>query len=196
MRDQYRLFSNVVVVSLFVLLAGLGMSVQAHSQERMTIQANARGTSTQLGKLVPIVIRIDGYSTQADRETLVKAFNSSGQNGLVRALNRLPVKGRIGTPYGVGNDVNYIIELPPEQGRRHIRLVTARRMTFGELWAGSRSTEYSVGAVDLYLTPDGKGSEGTVLPACRLTVKKNTRKLEVEVFQNPWKLTQIRIYKR
>ena len=105
-------------------------------------------------------------------------------------------KGRFSTPYGVGNEVKYIIELPSDNGRRHIRLVTNRRISFGESYNSTRSKEYSVGAVDLFLTPDGKGSEGTALPACKLTVDKKTQQIEVETYQNPWKLTNLRINKK
>jgi hypothetical protein len=162
----------------------------------MMIQATARGTSTQMGKMIQINIHIDQFSTQDDRKALIDAFNRSGQDGLVDALDHMKGKGRFSTPYGVGNEVKYIIELPPDQGRRHIRLVTDRRLLFGEAYANTRSKEYSVGAVDLFLTPDGKGSEGTALPACRLKVDKKTQQIEVETYQNPWKLTNLMISKK
>jgi hypothetical protein len=47
--------------------------------------------------------------------------------------------------------------------------------------------DYIVGAIELNLTPDGKGS-GTILPACRLTTNKKKKQVEIETFQNPWDL--------
>jgi hypothetical protein len=44
----------------------------------------------------------------------------------------------------------------------------------------------------LVLTPDGKGS-GTVLPACKLTVDKKKQQIDIETYQNPWKLTNLMI---
>lgn len=195
MRDTNRFVRYALLVSLFLLLAGIGTTVQAQDQDqgRMIIEATAMGTSTQLGKMVHIVIHIDKYSTQEDRKTLINAFDRSGQDGLVRALQDMKEKGRIRTPYGVGNDIKYIIELPPEKGRRHIRLITDRTIAFAEAYAGTRSMEYSLGAVDLFLTPDGKGSEGRALPACKLKVNKKKQQLEIETYQNPWKLTNIRV---
>ena len=90
---------------------------------------------------------------------------------------------------GVGNDVKYIIELPSKNGRR-LRLVTDRNIAFGELYNSTRSRDYSVGAIELNLTPDGKGT-GTVLPACKLTVDKKTKQIEIETYQNPWNLTDL-----
>jgi hypothetical protein len=189
-----RLFRHALAV--FFLLAGIGTIVQAQDQGPMVIQANAMGTSTQMGKMVPVNIYIDQFSTQEDRKTLINAFKRSGQDGLVDALAHMKGKGRFSTPYGVGNEVKYIFELPPDKGRRHIRLVTDRRITIGESYSGSRSKEYSVGAVELFLTPGGKDSEGTALPACKLKVDKKTQQIEIETYQNPWKLTNLMISKK
>jgi len=181
-----KLFRCTSVVCLFFLWAGIGTIAKA--QERMTIQATAMGTSTQMGKILHVNILIQQFSTQDDRKALIDAFARSGQDGLVRVLEDMKPKGRVRfASGGVGNDVKYIIELPSETGRR-FRLVTDRNLAFGELYAGTRSRDYSVGAIDLVLTPDGKGS-GTVLPACKLTVNKKKQQVDIETYQNPWKLT-------
>ena len=185
-----RFFRNTITVSLFLALAGIGTTAQA--QGRMTIQATAMGTSTQLGKMYDINIHIEQFSTQEDRKALIAAFERSGQDGLVSVLQDMKPKGRVRfASGGVGNDVKYIMELPAESGRR-FRLVTDRNLAFGELYRGTRSKDYSVGAIELVLTPDGKGS-GTVLPACKLKVNKKTQQVEIENYQNPWKLSHLRV---
>jgi hypothetical protein len=178
------------MICLFVLLAGIGEIV--HAQGRMTVQATAMGTSTQMGKMANVNIIINQFSTPDDQKTLIDAFTSSGQDGLVNALQKMNSKGRVRfASGGVGNDIKYIMELPSENGRR-IRLVTDRNLAFGELYRGTRSRDYSVGAVELLLTPDGKGS-GTVLPACKLTIDKKTQQIQIQTYQNPWNLTNLMI---
>ena len=191
MRDVNRLLRNAITVSvLLLLLAGIGTTVQA--QGRMTIQATAMGTSTQMGKIYSVNILIEQFSTPDDRKALIDAFTRSGQDGLVDVLQDMKPKGRVRfASGGVGNDVKYIIELPSKSGHR-FRLVTDRNIAFGELYAGTRSRDYSVGAIELALTPDGKGS-GTVLPACKLKVDKKTKEIEIETYQNPWKLTNLMV---
>jgi hypothetical protein len=182
---KHTFFCCVLIIYLFPLLAGATI---AQAQGRMTVQATAMGTSTQMGKMFDVNIIIEQFSTPDDRKALIDAFTRSGQNGLVGVLEQVRFASG-----GVGNDVKYIIELPSENGRR-LRLVTDRNLAFGELYEGTRSRDYSVGAIDLVLTPDGKGS-GTVLPACKLTVDKKKKQIEVETFQNPWKLTNLMISK-
>ncbi len=190
MQNVNRILRDSLIGFLFLLLTGIGTLL--HAQGRMTIQATAMGTSTQMGKMVNVNIYIEQFSTPDDRKALIDAFTRSGQEGLVNALEKMKPKGRVRfASGGVGNDVKYIIELPAESGRR-IRLVTDRNLAFAELYAGTRSRDYSVGAIELALTPDGKGS-GTVLPACRLRVDKKKKQIEVETYQNPWNLTNLTI---
>jgi hypothetical protein len=180
------------MVFLFVLVAGIATIVQA--QERMTIQATAMGTSTQMGRLFNINIHIEQFSTPDDRKALIDAFKRSGQDGLVDVLEHMKSKGRIRfAGGGVGNDIKHIIELPSENGRR-FRLVTDRILAFGELYNSTRSRDYSVGAIELTITPDGKGS-GTLLPACKLTMDRKKQQIEIEAYQNPWNLNNLIVSK-
>ena len=188
------IFSRRLLAGLFLLLLVAGSTV-AHAQQRMTIQAVARGTSTQMGKIYNVTIIIEQFSTPDDQKALIDAFQSRGQDGLVDVLEDMKPKGRVSfSSGGVGNDVKYIVEMPSDKGRR-IRLVTDRNVAFGEMVSGSRSKDYNVGAIDLLLTPDGKGSSGTVLPAVRMKVNKKTNQIELETYQNPWELLNLSVHK-
>jgi hypothetical protein len=192
MQEMRKSLGRATIFSLLLLLAGIGTIVKA--QGRMTIQATATGTSTQMGKLVNVNIHIEQFSTVEDRSSLIEAFKKSGQDGMVKVLEDMKPKGRIRfASGGVGNDIKYIIELPSDKARR-LRLVTDRTLAFAELYQGTRSSDYTVGAIDLELTPDGKGS-GTVLPACKLTVNKKKQQVEIETYQNPWKLSNFMVSK-
>ncbi len=169
-----------LITVLCLLLAGTVMA-----QERITIQAYAWGTSTQMGHQLPVKIIIEQLSTAEDQKTLLDAFNRSGHQGVLEALQRMKPKGRIALEGTVGNDVKYIIELPSEKGRR-FRLITDRNIAFGELYRGTRSQEYSIGGAEIILLPGDEGS-GTLLPACKLKLNKQ-QQIEIEAFQNPWEL--------
>ena len=196
MQIKCGLFHRASIICLLLFVASVGTAVLAQDKTpgRMTIQATIMGTSTQSGRIGNVNIIIEQYSTEDDRKALIDAFKRSGQDGLVHVLEDMKPKGRIRfASGGVGNDIKYIIELPAEKGKgRRLRLVTDRNIAFGELYQGTRSEQYSVGAIDLELTPDGKGS-GTVLPACKLTVNKKKQQVEVETYQNPWKLSNFMI---
>jgi len=190
MRHKNKLLTKSISGLFFLLVTAIGTI--AHAQGRMTIQATIMGTSTQMGQIYSVNIYIEQLSTPDDQKVLIDAFKRSGQDGLVEALEDMKPKGRVRfASGGVGNEVMYIMELPSDNGRR-LRLVTDRNIAFAELHQGTRSRDYSVGAIELVLTPDGKGS-GTVLPACKLTVDKKTQKIKIETYQNPWKLTNVTV---
>src|SRR5215470_9812090 len=140
MKVRMSVIRSVLIVSLLATLAS------AQAQKSMTIQATAMGTSTQLGKIYNVNIIIQQYSTAEERQLLINAFKSKGQDGLIDVLEDLKPKGRVRfASGGVGNDVKYIMELPSEKGRR-FRLVTDRTIAFAELYQGTRSRDYTVGA--------------------------------------------------
>lgn len=183
MLQARRLFHAVVIACFCLLLTNLCPGAEA--QQRIIIQAQAMGTSTQLGKLFPVRIVIEQTSTPQEQKALIDGFMSSGHKGMLDALDNMKSKGRIALEGTVGNDVKYIRELPAKDGR-HFRLVTDRNLAWGELYNNTRSRDYDIGGAELIITPDGKGS-GTLLPACKLKLDKK-QQLEIETYQNPWKL--------
>ena len=99
-----------VIAVLMVVVAMTWVSGWSRDKNE-TIDATAYGTSTQLGQKVDVILYIEQLSTPEERQTLVDAFTSSGQNGLVKALEKMTPKGRIRTPAGVGNDIKYLFEV-------------------------------------------------------------------------------------
>jgi hypothetical protein len=187
--NLHGMFSNSAREVFFLLIA---LSIGMHAQERITIQANARGTMTQSGQMVPIKIIIEDLSTAEDQKILVDAFNKSGNDGLVKALGKMKPKGRVSPERSVGNDVKYIREIPSDKGRR-FRLVTDRNLAFAELRNSTRSVDYNVGAIEVTITPDEKSSFGTLLPACKLKLNKE-KEVEIEAYQFPWDITNVIVH--
>ncbi len=181
-----------VAAAVGIFLLALGICASSHAQQRMTIQATSMGTGTQLGRIFNVNIIIEQFSTAEDQKTLIDAFQRAGTDGIVNAVNRMTYKGRLSITGTVGNDVRYIKELPAENGARRIRLVTDRNISFAENRNANRSEQYSLSAVDLTITPDGKGT-GVLLPACKLYVNKQGQ-IEIESWQNPWKLNNVMVH--
>jgi hypothetical protein len=174
-----------------VVLVGAG-AVQA--QKRIRISANAKGTSTQLGRIVPVKILIEGLSTPEDQKSLIEGFKRDRTEGVRSALEKMQPKGRISPERSVGNDVKYIREFPAKNGQRRFRLITDRNLAMAELRGGTRSSDYAVGALELTLNADGKSGTGVMLPACMLKLNKKTNEVEIETYQNPWKLENFLIH--
>jgi hypothetical protein len=158
--------------------------------KRIFIQGNAMGTTTQLGRQFSINIWINELSTAEDQKTLLAAFKAKGNEGLVNAVSKMSSKGRIAITGTVGYDVNYIRRFKQPDGTTMLRMVTDRPINFGEAWSDSRSSDYNLSAVEIIVALDKKSHTGTLLPACQLKVDKKGN-IEIEAYQNPWKLTNL-----
>ena len=154
------------------------------------IQATAQGTSTQLGRIINVNIIINEYSTADDQKALIEAFEQKGNEGLNHALDKMKAKGRIAITGTLGYDLNYIRQFQMPDGSRKIRFVTDRPITFGEAWSSTRSMDYSLSGGEIIFSKEKGKSSGTLLPACEFKLDKE-KQLEIEAFQNPWKLVNI-----
>jgi hypothetical protein len=176
------------VVSLMLLTNSLGPA-QKLSKD-IYIQATAMGTSTQMGRVVSVNLIIEELSSDAERAGLLEAFQQKGNEGLVNALHKMKSKGRMSITGTLGFDVAYIKLFPQPDGTTILRMVTDRPLRFGEVWADSRSSDYEVSGVEIVINKDKKKHTGTLFPACRLKMNKQNE-LELELYQNPWKLVNI-----
>lgn len=176
------------VVSLMLLTNSLGPA-QKLSKD-IYIQATAMGTSTQMGRVINVNLIIEELSSDAERAGLLEAFQQKGNEGLVNALHKMKSKGRMSITGTLGFDVAYIKLFPQPDGTTILRMVTDRPLRFGEVWADSRSSDYEVSGVEIVINKDKKKHTGTLFPACRLKMNKQNE-LELELYQNPWKLVNI-----
>lgn len=175
-------------LSAFMLGLFLVFTCAQSQAQREQFQAQAFGEGTQMGRTFGVTIIINEYSTAEDQKALIDAFGARGSEGLYNAVSKMSSKGRIAIPGTVGYDINYVKVFQTPGGRK-IRIVTDRPITFGEAWADSRSRDYNLSALELNVNNEGKGN-GTLLPACQFTINKE-RELEIEAFQNPWRLTDV-----
>lgn len=186
--EKSRLAIAVVAIVSLVLLPSTGSTAQ-DKPKREFFQATAMGQSTQSGRMLSVNIQIEEYSTPEDQLILLEAFNSKGMEGLSNALGKMKSKGRLSITGTLGFDVTYIRSFPTETGRK-IRIVTNRPIRFGEAWADTRSSDYNLSAVELNISNEKGKSTGILLPACQFKIDKE-KQLEIENYQNPWKLQNI-----
>ena len=177
----------------FLLLAGLVVlgSVPGFSREKNeTIDATAWGTSTQLGKNVGITLIIYEYSTPADREVLVDAFQKGSNKGLVNALEKMKAVGHVNITGTLGYDVSYIKMTQTPTGRQ-IRFVTNRQIKFGEAFYDTQSQSFDLTAGEINInTQDKSKSAGVLYPAAQLGIGDDGN-LTLNLLQNAWRLGDI-----
>jgi hypothetical protein len=176
---------------LLAVLLGTVLSASSQDDRKSeTIDAQAMGTSTQLGRNIAVKIIIQQYSTQQDRQVLVDAFKKGQSQGLVKALEDMKPVGRIAITGTVGYELSYIALIPSPTGRK-IRFATNRPIRFGEAYNAGPSTAYNLTAGEIDLNDSDKNkSSGVLYPAAQLIINKQGQ-LQFELRRNPWKLVNI-----
>lgn len=184
-------FSRSVVMGVAVLGLILAGSSPAFSREKYeTIDAQAFGTGTQLGRNIGVTLNIYEFSTPADKVVLVQAFEKGQNQGLVTALQKTRAVGHVEITGTLGFDCAYIAMTPTPTGRK-IVFVTNRQIRFAEAWTDSQTMSFDLTAGILELNDQDKSkSTGTLFPAAQLVVDKEG-KLQWDLTQNPWKLVDL-----
>jgi hypothetical protein len=185
-RSQKLTLASLLITGL--LIAGSTPGWSANKSE--TIDATAMGTSTQMGSQFSITLNIYDYSTQADKQILVEAFQKGGDKGLVNALSKMKAAGHIEVTGTLGYDCSYIQMIPTPTGRK-IRFVTNRPLKFGEVYWDTRSSDYNLTAGEFDLNDTDKSkSTGKLYPAAELVIDKQGE-LQMNLIGNPYNLVNV-----
>jgi len=182
--------SAALAIACLIVMVSLDGAAQEDKPRREVYQAQAMGQSTQMGKSFNVTLNIERYSTPEERQILVDAFQQAGSEGLFNALEKMSSKGRIAMTGTLGYDISFIRKIPVEGGFK-LRILTNRPIRIGEAWVNGRSTDYNLAALELNVSEDKDKSTGILLPACKFRIEKKTNELEIENYQNPWKLQNI-----
>ena len=190
MRKTMNVF-KIAVEGLLVLGFLMSGSIPGFARDKdETIDATAFGTGTQLGQNIGVTLNIYQFSTPADRQVLVQAYEKGQNQGLANALQRMKAVGHVEITGTLGYDCSYIKMTPTPTGRK-IVFVTNRQIRFAEAWADSQSLSFDLTAGMIEINDQDKSkSTGVLYPAAQLVLDKQGE-LQLDLNQNPWRLVDI-----
>lgn len=181
---------RIVNISLMVI-GSLVIAVPVSARDKYeTIDAQAFGTGAQMGQNIGITLNIYEFSTPADRQLLLQAYEKGQNQGLVNALQKMRAVGHIEITGTLGYDVSYIKMTPTSTGRK-IVFATNRQITFGEAWSDSQSSSFNLTAGVFEINDQDKSkSTGMLYPLAQLVLDKEGQ-LQLDLNQNPWRLSGV-----
>jgi len=182
---------RVINPSLLVVSLIVGGSILSFCRDKNeTIDATAMGTGTQLGQNIGVTLNIYEFSTPADKQVLVQAYEKGQNQGLVNALQRMKAVGHVEITGTLGYDCSYIKMFPTPTGRK-IVFVTNRQIRFGEAYFDTQSQSFNLTAGIIEINDQDKSkSTGVLYPAAQIVLDKEGQ-LQWDLNQNPWKLIDI-----
>ena len=183
-------YSKFVVNSIvLVTLVAAGRPGFARDKAE-TIDAQAFGTGTQMGQTIGVTLNIYEFSTPADKQVLVQAYQQGQNKGLTNALSKMRAVGHLEITGTLGTDCSYIRMFATPTGRK-IVFATNRQIRFAEAYADSNSMSFNLTAGVLELNDQDKSkSTGTLYPAAQLVLDKEGE-FQMDLLQNPWRLSDL-----
>ena len=176
-------FSCLLLAGIFALATTLAFSASPNPE---TIQA----TYAQNGKMISVTLTIDGYSNQADMQTLSQAFEEGQDQALVLALSKTKAVGHCSISGALSYEVAFIQMVLTPTGRQ-ITFITNRPHQAGEDSpdAPSQSFDLAVGQFNLN-DSDNTKSTGFLYPASKLVVD-DKGEFHYDLAGAPWSLVNI-----
>jgi hypothetical protein len=165
----------------------------AQSDDRLDISAFAVNMGTVgTGRTASVQITIDKWSTPEERQQLIETMLEKGPDALLKALQKVPEKGRFRIPGLVGPDphqlrlgqtLRYTWQAPLPGGGRRIVIITDRYIGFQEARSQPRTMDYPFTLFEIRVGADGKG-EGKMAVATKITFDKVARQVELENYSS------------
>ena len=179
-----------------LLLGGTALAqppAEKPSPIRFTAFAVNLGTGPQAGTLDIVLERL---SSDEERATLIAAFVEKGQDGLLKALQKVkPRVGFIRTPNSLGYDLQYAFRFVNADGSSRIVISTDRWVGYWEARNQPRTMDYPFTMIEMRLDKDGKG-EGRMAVGTKISKSKDGKTVELENYGiSPVALKNIKLSK-
>lgn len=168
-----------LLLSLLVSVVGLMLSAQTQGEkvEFTAFAVNMNATGAAAAGTVQIVI--DRWSTDAERDQMLSAFQENGSNRQLAALQKLRRVGYIRTPDSIGYELHYARQTSDEDGGRRVFIATDRPIGFWEARNRPRTIDYLFTLIEIHLG-HGETGEGKMSIATRITVDRKRNVIELE----------------
>lgn len=174
------------VTALALLSSGVAAQTRGEKEDFTAVAIVNNNVASGAGT---VLISVERWSSDAERQTLVATLREKGPNALLDALQDMRPVGRIRTPDSLGYDLRYAQQTPGEDGGRRIVIATDRPIGFWEAVQRPRTIDYPFTVIQMEIGRDGKG-KGTMSVATKIRAYDSV--IELENFAtSPVMLTEI-----
>ena len=187
------MINSSFVKVLSAAIAGITLTAAASFAQTMgALSATASAININNGQAGNIEIKIDRWSTDAQRDKLMEVMQTKGPEKLLDTLESLPRMGYFGATGNLGWDIHFARRTALPDGGERVVLITNRRVSFREEVRQPRSIDYPFTVIELRLNADGEG-EGKMSIATKVIMDKERNTVTLENYETqPVQLTNVK----
>lgn len=183
------LFVGSICLLAVALLAGAGPAVAKKKQVIERFEATAMDLDSARATIIDI--GVFEWSTEEDRQALIKAFNEGGNDAVYKHLSKQPEMAYLRAPNTMGYQLRYAFQYEAD-GKRHIIFSADRPLAGFEVMRNTDSSKDNVSLVTLALDPKTGNGTGAMVFGAKFEHNKKTGQLQIEtVSMNPTKFTKV-----
>jgi hypothetical protein len=192
--EPRRLHGVIFGLSIVAATSALGRA----QDDRLPLNLTARAinmSNVAAGDRTSLVdIRVTRWSTDEEREALIRTFVEKGPTKLLDALQNVrPAVGFIRLPQTLAYDLRFARRVPSEDGGYRIILVTDRPISPAEAMRQPRTMDYPFTLVEIHMKKDNTG-EGKLSVATKIVRNEKDKTVELENWATePVRLTNVRV---
>lgn len=166
-----------ISLCLTALLVGSGVVMAQTNGQKEEFSAAAIRSDNLGSGAGRVIIRVERWSSEAERNTLSQALLKTGNDKLLEAVQNLKSVGTIRTPDSLGYELRYAHQEPGEDGGRRIVIATDRPIGYWEARNQPRTIDYPFTVIQMEIDKNGEG-KGTMSYATKIIARGNTIELE------------------
>ncbi len=166
--------------STFGLLALVFAAFASQAQTPQKLTASAALVNHVPGdKSVSVDITIDRWSTDDERQGLIKTFHRGGVTALQDALESTDTVGTLRTPDGTSWDLHYAVQTRLGRDGRRIFLATDAPVQLWRVYDNTEATSSPFSFLEIRLD-DERGGEGRLARASDVELSADGRLLQLD----------------
>jgi hypothetical protein len=178
------------------LAAGLTVATAAAQSNAPGERFEATAMDINRAIATPVEIVIDRWSSDAERDRLMKTLLDRGADKLLEDLQRAEKVGYIKVPGSLSWDLHFARKVELPDGGERVVIATDRPISFAEQVNQPRTIDYPFTLIDMRLNAEGEGS-GMLSIATKIIPDKEGNLVTLENYgTQPVRLSEVKVIKR
>ena len=196
------LVTAAAAAAMTVLLAAMPAAAQTNGEKLEMTAFAVNMSNIGTGSNAVVQITVNAWSTPEEREKLITTMVENGPDALLKALQKMPEKGRFSIPTLRGSDphnlrlglqLRYAWQEPLPDGGRRIVLAADRYIGMQEARNQPRTIDYPFTLFELRVNAKGEG-EGKLAYATKIRFDKDKKVMELENYSSePVRLQNLKV---
>jgi hypothetical protein len=177
---------------LLAVIVTAGPALAAKPVEHFTAFAVDMSNTAGRTRSGTVDVIINRWSSPQEKDQLVSALREGGNDGLLRALQKVKEPaGYIRSAGSIGYPLRFAWQMPTSDGGRRILIATDRPVSFLEASTHPRTMDYPFMLIDLRVDAQGKG-QGKLMPLAKVQLNED-HVAEIENYSSePVRLSEVR----